>query len=80
MTQHRALEQTISSPSCDQTGSSSSRTLPLDPFAPGAYYERQFRAKEEGAALDVFAVFGLPADNPVLTQRGARQHFRKQVA
>ena len=52
----------------------------MDPFAPGAHYKRQFRAKEEGAALDVFAVLGLPADNPGLTQRGARQHYRKQVA
>ena len=54
--------------------------MPLDPFAPGAHYERQFRAKEQAAALDVFAVLGLPADGPGLTQRGARQHFRKKVA
>ena len=38
------------------------------------------RATEKGAALDVFAVLGLPADNAGLTQYGARQHLRKRVA
>ena len=44
------------------------------------HYERQFRAKEGGAALDVFAVLGLPADNAGLTQYGARKHLIKRVA
>ena len=57
--------------------SSSSSTL--DPLAPGAHYERQYRARAEGVALDVFAVLGLPADNAGLTQHGAKQHFKKRV-
>ena len=79
MTQRRALEQTASSPSGDQTGSSSSRAAPLDPLASSAHFERQLRAKEHAAALDVFAVLGLPADDPGLTQRGASQHYRRKV-
>lgn len=77
---HLALEQAVSPPSGEQTASSSASAVPLDPSAPGAHFERQLRAKPNAVALDVFAVLGLPADDPGLTQRGARRHYRLQVA
>ena len=52
---------------------------PLDKDAPGSTYERQFQAQSGGTALDLFAVLGLPANIPALTQYGAYRHYVTRV-
>jgi len=47
---------------------------------PGSHYERQFRAQSGGKALDLFAVLGLPANIPALTQYGAYKHYVNRVS
>ena len=76
------MENSPSSPSANPTEGSTSRPSldPFDPLTPGSHYEREFRAQEGGAALDVFAVLGLPANNAGPTQYGARKHYLKRVA
>ena len=75
------METSPASPSANPTAGSTTPPSvdPLDPLTPGSHYERQFRAQEGGAALDVFAVLGLPANNAGLTQYGARKHYLRRV-
>ncbi len=51
--------------------------LNIDPNANGSYFSMQLRGGEED--LDIFAVFGLPADGDELDLGALRSFFRTQL-